>query len=117
MRGSERFVSTSGFVEKDLAVPHSMVVGRTSCLTEDFFGDTPNTRMAYFSMGPRIDDKMDIVSGLLLKFNIPPPLSPCVDAFHSYHAMHGFALVLSVPRISYLCLIFEEGIIIVHLRV
>ena len=43
LRGSERFASTSGFVEKDLAVSHLMVVGRTSCLTEDFFGDTPNT--------------------------------------------------------------------------
>lgn len=70
--------------------------------------------MAYFPIGTRINYKKDIVSGLLLKLNIPPTPSVCVATFHSYHAVHRFALVVSVPTISYLRLIFEERVIIAH---
>jgi hypothetical protein len=109
-----RKMEDSVWVEKDLAVSHAMLVWRCSRLLESFFADRPDTRVAYLSMGARVNHEQHIISRLLLKFDIAWTLSMLVETFHFNHAVHGFALVFSMARVGNLRLIFEEGVIVAH---
>jgi hypothetical protein len=70
--------------------------------------------MAYLSMGAWVNHEQHIISRLQLKVEIASTLSMLVETFDFNQAVHGFALVFSVARVSNFRLIFEEGVILAH---
>jgi hypothetical protein len=102
-------------IAKNFTVSNTMLDQRNPCFLEGFFGDDPNTWIAYLSMRAWIQDKQDIIPCLLLKFKIAPAFALRIATLHFDEAVHGFANVLDMARIGNFRSIFKEGVIVAHL--
>ncbi|HEV3210348.1 MAG TPA: hypothetical protein VGY91_08775 [Chthoniobacterales bacterium] len=98
----------------NFAIPYTVGLDRRPSVRQCLFADTPDVRVAHFSMRSRIENKKNRVTGLLFKINIAPALTFSVQTSHFHNAVHRFTLVLCMTPVCDLSPKFKESDIFIH---